>query len=54
MSQLLSYGPSKLICVDHAENPLFYLQHATSDSKVERAYFVADITDRARMREILA
>ena len=45
--QLLSYGPSKLICVDHAENPLFFLQHATSDFKVEKAYFVADITDRA-------
>jgi FlaA1/EpsC-like NDP-sugar epimerase len=51
--QLLSYSPSKLICVDQAETALFYLQHATSDSKVEKAYCVADITDRARMREIL-
>jgi FlaA1/EpsC-like NDP-sugar epimerase len=51
--QLLSYGPVKLVCVDQAETPLFYLQHATSDSKVERVYCVADITDRARMREIL-
>jgi FlaA1/EpsC-like NDP-sugar epimerase len=48
--QLLSYGPVKLVCVDQAETPLFYLQHATSDSKVERVYCVADITDRARMR----
>jgi FlaA1/EpsC-like NDP-sugar epimerase len=51
--QLLSYGPEKLVCVDQAETPLFYLQHATSDSKVEKAYCVADITDRVRMREIL-
>jgi FlaA1/EpsC-like NDP-sugar epimerase len=51
--QLLSYGPAKLVCVDQAETPLFYLQHATSDSKVEKAYCVADITDRVRMREIL-
>jgi FlaA1/EpsC-like NDP-sugar epimerase len=51
--QLLSYGPAKLVCVDQAETPLFYLQHATSDSKVEKAYCVADITDPARMREIL-
>jgi FlaA1/EpsC-like NDP-sugar epimerase len=51
--QLLSYGPAKLVCVDQAETPLFYLQHATSDSKVKKAYCVADITDRARMQEIL-
>ena len=51
--QLLSYGPAKLVCVDQAETPLFYLQHATSASKVEKAYCVADITDPVRMREIL-
>jgi FlaA1/EpsC-like NDP-sugar epimerase len=51
--QLLSYGPAKLVCVDQAETPLFYLQLATSESKVEKAYCVADITDRVRMREIL-
>jgi FlaA1/EpsC-like NDP-sugar epimerase len=51
--QLLSYSPAKLVCVDQAETPLFYLQHATSDSKVEKAYCVADITDPVRMREIL-
>jgi FlaA1/EpsC-like NDP-sugar epimerase len=51
--QLLSYGPRKLVCVDQAETPLFYLQHATSDSNVERAYCVADVTDAARMRKIL-
>jgi FlaA1/EpsC-like NDP-sugar epimerase len=51
--QLLSYGPAKLVCVDQAETPLFYLQHATADSKVDKAYCVADITDRVRMRAIL-
>jgi FlaA1/EpsC-like NDP-sugar epimerase len=51
--QLLSYSPAKLVCVDQAETPLFYLQHATSDSKAEKFYCVADITDRARMQEIL-
>ncbi len=51
--QILIYGPAKLVCVDQAETPLFYLQHATSDSKAEKAYCVADITDPVRMREIL-
>jgi FlaA1/EpsC-like NDP-sugar epimerase len=51
--QLLRYGPMKLVCVDQAETPLFYLQHATSDSTVDRVYCVADVTDATRMREIL-
>jgi FlaA1/EpsC-like NDP-sugar epimerase len=51
--QLLTYVPAKLVCVDRAETPLFYLQHATSDSKVEKVYCIADITDRVRMREII-
>jgi FlaA1/EpsC-like NDP-sugar epimerase len=51
--QLLSYGPAKLVCVDQAETPLFYLQHATSHSSVQKVYCVADITDRARMRHII-
>ena len=51
--QLLSYAPTKLVCVDQAETPLFYLQQANLGSKVERAYCVADITDTDRMREII-
>jgi len=51
--QLLSYGPAKLVCVDQAETPLFYLRHATADSKVEQVYCVADITDSVRMRDII-
>jgi FlaA1/EpsC-like NDP-sugar epimerase len=51
--QLLSYGPTKLVCVDQAETPLFYLQHANADLKGDKVYRVADITDSARMREII-
>jgi FlaA1/EpsC-like NDP-sugar epimerase len=51
--QLLSYGPAKLVCVDQAETPLFYLQHTNSGSKVEKVYCVADITDDIRMRDII-
>lgn len=51
--QLLSYGPAKLVCVDQAETPLFYLQHATSHSSVPKVYCVADITERTRMRHII-
>jgi FlaA1/EpsC-like NDP-sugar epimerase len=51
--QLLSYAPTKLVCVDQAETPLFFLQQANLVSKVERAYCVADITDTDRMRDII-
>lgn len=51
--QLLRYAPEKLVCVDQAETPLFYLQQANADSQVDAAYCVADIADRARMREII-
>ena len=52
--QLLSYGPAKLVAVDQAETPLFYLQQANLGSKVETAYCVADITDTDRMRKLIA
>ena len=51
--QLLGYAPAKLVCVDQAETPLFFLQQADSKSNVERIYCVADITDTDRMREII-
>jgi FlaA1/EpsC-like NDP-sugar epimerase len=50
--QLLSYAPAKLVCVDQAETPLFYLQHANADADVEKVYCVADIADSVRMRDI--
>jgi FlaA1/EpsC-like NDP-sugar epimerase len=55
--QLLRYGPKKLVFVDQAETPLFYLQNAIAEldigSKVEKVYCVADFADSARMRDII-
>jgi FlaA1/EpsC-like NDP-sugar epimerase len=51
--QLLRYAPAKLVCVDQAETPLFYLSHADADSEVDKVYCVADITDSVRMRDII-
>ena len=52
--QLLSYGPTKLVCVDQAETPLFYLQQTNvGGAKAESVYCVADITDTERMRDII-
>jgi FlaA1/EpsC-like NDP-sugar epimerase len=51
--QLLSYAPKQLVCVDQAETPLFYLQQANANSKVDTAYCIADIADPARMRQII-
>jgi FlaA1/EpsC-like NDP-sugar epimerase len=47
--QLLALAPSRLVCVDRAETPLFYLQQAHTGAEVETVYRVADIADRARM-----
>jgi FlaA1/EpsC-like NDP-sugar epimerase len=51
--QLLGYAPAKLVCVDQAETPLFYLEHANSESEAAKIYCVADITDSSRMRDII-
>lgn len=51
--QLLNYKPLKLVCVDQAETPLFYLQNAISKSSRDLSYCVADITDGQRMRDII-
>ena len=51
--QLLRYSPSKLICVDQSETPLFNLQQANGHSEVETAYCVADIADRSRMSDLM-
>jgi len=52
-NQLLMYGPSKLVCVDQAETPLFHLQQAHSRPGVKAVYRVADVTDGARMRDLI-
>jgi FlaA1/EpsC-like NDP-sugar epimerase len=51
--QLLSYAPARLVCVDHAETPLFSLQNAILESKIEKVYCVADVTNKARVRDII-
>lgn len=51
--QLLRYDPAKLICVDQAETPLFYLEQANSELAGQKVYCLADITDSFRMREII-
>jgi FlaA1/EpsC-like NDP-sugar epimerase len=51
--QLMRYNPEKLICVDQAETPLFYLQQANANSAVKVTYCIADIADRARMQEVI-
>ena len=51
--QLLQYSPSKLICLDQAETPLFYLQKEHVQATTNVVYCVADITDSARMREVI-
>ena len=47
-NQLLRYGPSRLVCVDQAETPLFYLQLAHRQSQVETAYCVADLEEAVK------
>jgi FlaA1/EpsC-like NDP-sugar epimerase len=51
--QLLMYGPAKLVCVDQAETPLFHLQRAHSRPGLKAVYCVADVTDSARMRDLI-
>jgi FlaA1/EpsC-like NDP-sugar epimerase len=53
--QILDYGPAKLICVDQAETPLFFLQMQFDRLRhCDRiAYCVADITDESSMRSLL-
>ena len=51
--QLLGYAPAKLVCVDQAETPLFYLERANMDSPGAKIYCVADITDSIRMRDVI-
>ena len=53
--QILECGPAKLICLDQAETPMFYLQLKLTKSKYgdRVSYSVADITDSESMKSIL-
>jgi FlaA1/EpsC-like NDP-sugar epimerase len=52
--QILGYGPAKLICLDQAETPLFYLELALAKipSEARTKYCVADINDVRSMRRL--
>jgi len=52
-NQLRRYAPAKLICVDQAETPLFYLQQNLARTAVDAAYCVADVADSASMRDLI-
>ena len=53
--QVLAYSPAKLIVLDHAETPMFYLQlQLTKQAAGDRVvYAVADVANTSRMRQIL-
>jgi FlaA1/EpsC-like NDP-sugar epimerase len=53
--QVLDYGPAKLICLDQAETPLFYLQQGFKDHPAasRASYVVADVCDTKYMRNCL-
>jgi FlaA1/EpsC-like NDP-sugar epimerase len=51
--QLMNYRPLRLVCVDQAETPLFNLQNAHAGSIGDITYCVSDITDRARMSDVI-
>jgi FlaA1/EpsC-like NDP-sugar epimerase len=53
--QILEYGPAKLVCVDHNETGIFYLERELSVRKYgsQVKYFVADIRSVERMSKIM-
>jgi FlaA1/EpsC-like NDP-sugar epimerase len=53
--QILGYGPTKLICLDQAETPLFYLQQGLVNHPLtsRAVYSLADIGDSAHLRNVL-
>lgn len=54
-SQLLSYDPAELICVDQSETGMFYLElkQRARAARVPVSYCVADISNVARMQRIM-
>lgn len=52
--QILEYGPAKLICLDQAETPLFYLQLRLTKSRFgdRVVYSVADVTNAEGMKTV--
>ena len=54
--QLLEAGPAKLLCMDHNENGLFFLQMELSkcNRRTQLIYCVTDFGDAGRMKSILS
>jgi FlaA1/EpsC-like NDP-sugar epimerase len=54
--QVLRFGPAQLICLDHDENALFYLERDLKAESPESPikYMLADITDESRMEAVFA
>ena len=58
VKQLMHYDPAQVICVDQAETPLHNLQLSMANltvvgQRVSTAYFVADVSDSKRMRQVM-
>jgi FlaA1/EpsC-like NDP-sugar epimerase len=55
-SQILQYWPGKLVCLDHNETGIFYLQLELSkrESGSHMVFCVTDVGDRDRMSNLLA
>jgi len=55
-TQILEFEPSELVCVDHGENYLFYLQQEIRDmqSAVPCFYYCSDVTDRDKVEKIFS
>jgi len=58
VKQLMHYDPAQIICVDQAETPLHNLQLSMANltvvgQRVSTAYFVADVSDSKRMRQVM-
>ncbi len=50
--QISAYGPAKLVCVDQAETPLFYIDGELSAAGAPVRSYVADVTNALAMRQI--
>lgn len=52
--QVIYYNPKKVILIDQSETGIYQLQHelAWADNKAEVLYYIADITNQQRMRNL--
>jgi FlaA1/EpsC-like NDP-sugar epimerase len=54
--QILGFGPQKLLCLDHNETGMFFLQMelAKKNPQTQIIHCVSDLSDAVRMRSLLA